>query len=61
MTILKHFNEYRSLKSKRTILRRLKAFFQDFQLNDHFFGKTVFLGMFDALNTNLLKKISLLY
>jgi hypothetical protein len=57
MIILKRFNEYRSLRSKRTIFRRLKAFFQNFQLNDYFFGETVFLGMFDRLNTNLLTKI----
>jgi hypothetical protein len=26
-------------------------------LNEYFFGETIFLGMFDALNTNLLTKI----
>jgi hypothetical protein len=59
MTILKHFNEYRSLRSKRKIFRRFKVFFQNFQLNDYFLAKLIFLGMFDALNTNLLKKIKI--
>jgi hypothetical protein len=61
MTILKPLNEHEIFTAKRTIyLRRLLTFyfyFWNFQLNDFFFWlNEFFLGKFDALNLNLVKK-----